>query len=79
MVEIIKVTLIEASNLSYTITIGTFSAKETERIYTFKLLVSKLLGGSEHLPGVQTFGVQTRGGVGVSEIWTMSKIWKFFF
>ena len=85
MVEIIMVTLIETSNLSYTTTIGTLSTKEAERIYTFKLLVSKLLGekggGAEHLPGVQTFGVQTRGGGGggVSEIWTMSKIWKFFF
>ena len=60
------VTLIETSNLSYTTTIRTLSTQEAERIYTFKLLVSKLLGGegggSDHLPGVQTFGVQTRGG-----------------
>ena len=47
----------KTSNLSYTITIGTLSTKEAERIYTFKLLVSKLLrgrggGGSGPLPGV---------------------------
>ena len=45
MVEIIMVTLIETSNLSYTTTIRTLSTQEAERIYTFKLLVSKLLGG----------------------------------
>ena len=39
------VTLIETSNLSYTTTIRTLSTQEAERIYTFKLLVSKLLGG----------------------------------
>ena len=45
MVEIIMVTLIETSNLSDTTTIRTLSTQEAERIYTFKLLVSKLLGG----------------------------------
>ena len=84
MVEIIMVTLIETSNLSYTITIGTLSTKEAERIYTFKLLVSKLLGGRGG--GLNASRVskllvsKLEGGVGgVSEIWTMSKIWKFFF
>ena len=84
MVEIIMVTLIETSNLSYTTTIGTLSTQEAERIYTFKLLVSKLLGGRGG--GLTTSRVskllvsKLEGGVGgVSEIWTMSKIWKFFF
>ena len=38
----------------YTTTIGILSMKEAERIYTFKLLVSKLFGGrggSDNLPG----------------------------
>ena len=39
------VSLIEASDLSYATTIGTLCTKEAKRIHTFKLLVSKLLGG----------------------------------
>ena len=84
MVEIIMVTLIETSNLSYTTTIRTLSTQEAERIYTFKLLVSKLLGGrggSDHLPGVQTFGVQTRGGRwgGLGDLDNVQNLEVFFF
>ena len=73
MVEIIMVTLIETSNLSYTITIGTLSTKEAERIYTFKLLVSKLLGGSLNASRVSKLFV-SKLERGVLEIWTMFKI-----
>ena len=84
MVEIIMVTLIETSNLSYTTTIRTLSTQEAERIYTFKLLVSKLfLGGGGGLTTSRVSKLLVSklegGGGGVSEIWTMSKIWKFFF
>ena len=85
MVEIIMVTLIETSNLSYTTTIRTLSTQEAERIYTFKLLVSKLLGGrgggltTSRVSKLLVSKLEGGGGGGVSEIWTMSKIWKFFF
>ena len=76
------VTLIETSNLSYTITIGSLSTKEAERIYTFKLLVSKLLEGRGGLTTSRVSKLlvsKLEGGEGgVSEIWTMSKILKFF-
>ena len=45
MIEINMVALIETSYLSYTNIIGTLSTKEDKRMNTFKLLVSKLLGG----------------------------------
>ena len=57
MVEITMVSLIEASNLSYTTTIGTLCMKEAKRIHTFKLLVSKLLGGLGDLDNVQNLEV----------------------
>ena len=58
------VTLIETSNLSYTTTIRTLSTQEAERIYTFKLLVSKLLvskleggglGDSDNVQNLEVF------------------------
>ena len=69
--------LTHSHNLLYTITIGTLSTKEAERIYTFKLLVSKLLGGGRG--GLNASRVsKLEGGGGLGDLDNVQNLEVFF-
>ena len=81
MIEITIVALIEQSNLSYTTIIGTLSTNSVKRLHTFKVLVSKLLGGGGGVrtpPGCPNFWCPNLRGGGLGYLDNVQNLEGFF-